>query len=69
MEILGVIGMVSSMADAKANREAAKDNARRQELEREYASQMRDQREKRTITDYNVGARGDEIDRFAAQDA
>jgi len=69
MDILGIIGMVSSMADAKASRESAKDNARRQELEREYASQMRDQREKRTITDYNVGARGDEIDRFAAQDA
>ena len=69
MEILGIIGMVSDMADASANREAAKDNARRQELRREYASQMRDQRDKRTITDYNVGARGDEIDRFAAQDA
>lgn len=69
MEILGIIGMVSDMADASANREAAKDNARRQELRREYASQMRDQRDKRTITDYNIGARGDEIDRFAAQDA
>ena len=67
--ILGILGMVASMADAKANREAAKDNARRQELQREYTSQMRDQREKRTVTDYNIGARGDEIDRFAAQDA
>jgi len=69
MDVLGIIGMVSSMADAKASREAAKDNARRQELRREYASQMRDQRDKRTITDYNVGARGEEIDRHAAIDA
>ena len=67
--ILPILGMVASMADAKANREAAKDNARRQELQREYTSQMRDQREKRTVTDYNIGARGDEIDRFLAQDA
>lgn len=67
--VLGIIGTVASMADAKANREAAKDNARRQELRREYASQMRDQRERRTVTDYNVGARGDEIDRLLAQDA
>ena len=69
MDILGIIGMVSSMADAKASREAAKDNARRQELRREYSSQMRDQRDKRTVTDYNVGARGEKIDRDTAQDA
>ena len=61
--------MASSMADAEANREAAKDNARRQQLRREYASQMRDQRTKRTVTDYNVGARADKIDRDTAMDA
>lgn len=64
-----IISMVASMADAKANREAAKDNARRMELRREYASQMRDQRDRRTITDYNVAARGDQIDRDTALDA
>tara|TARA_R110002020_G_scaffold37376_2_gene112866 strand:- start:12 stop:818 length:807 start_codon:yes stop_codon:yes gene_type:complete len=60
---------MASAADAKANREAAKDNARRQELRREYSSQMRDQRDKRTVTDYNVAARGDQIDRDTALDA
>ena len=63
------IAAIASMADAEANREAAKDNARRQELRREYSSQMRDQRDKRTVTDYNVGARGEKIDRDTAQDA
>ena len=63
------VAAIASMADAKANREAAKDNARRQELRREYSSQMRDQRDKRTVTDYNVGARGEKIDRDTAQDA
>ena len=61
--------MASSMADADASREASKDNARRQELKREYASQMRDQRTKRTVTDYNAAARGAKVDRDTAQDA
>jgi hypothetical protein len=69
MDILGIVGMVSSMADAEANREAAKDNARRQELKREYTSQMKDQQTKRGVTDYNAAARKREIDRFAAQDS
>jgi hypothetical protein len=54
------------MADAKANREAARDNARRQELRREYSSQMRGQRDKRTVTDYNQAARDAEVSRIAA---
>jgi hypothetical protein len=61
--------MASSKADADASREAAKDNNRRAELKREYASQMRDQRTKRTVTDYNEAARSEEINRFAAKDA
>ena len=61
-----IISFVASMADAKAAREVAKDNARRAELRREYSSQMRGQRDRRTVTDYNIGARGDEIDRTAA---
>ena len=69
MDPFAIIAAAASAADAKASREAAKDNARRQELRREYSSQMRDQRDKRTVTDYNVGARGEKIDRDTAQDA
>lgn len=69
MDILGIIGMVSSMADAKASREAAKDQGRRQELRREYRSQMKDQQTKRDVTSYNQAARNREIDRTAARDA
>jgi len=69
MDVLGIIGMVSSMADAKASREAAKDQGRRQELRREYRSQMKDQQTKRDVTSYNQASRNREIDRFSAQDA
>jgi hypothetical protein len=69
MDPMSWLMMASSMADADASREASKDNARRQELKREYASQMRDQRTKRTVTDYNAAARGAKVDRDTAQDA
>jgi len=69
MDILGIIGMVSSMADAEASREAAKDQGRRNELRREYRSQKTDQGTKREVTNYNQAARNREIDRNTARDA
>jgi len=68
VDIFGIIKGVADLADSKAMREAAKDQGRRAELGREYADQMRGQRDRRTVTDYNVGARGDEIGRLTAQD-
>ena len=69
MDPVSILMFASSMADAEASREAAKDQGRRQELGREYASQMRGQRDKRTVTDYNQAARDAEISRIAAERA
>lgn len=62
------LGMFGSYMEGKAAREAAKDNARRQELSRESLAQRNELDRRRRILEFNQAARERGIDRYTAQD-